>query len=113
MQRLVDIALVNALLMLPDTGALLRFIQQPNALELEMGKALLTSNGRYSELVALYKVRIATCQIHALALIAPSHFHLFFNILCRPMGNTSMHWNFCATSASVRKTSLSLLKGRP
>jgi hypothetical protein len=37
-----------------DTGALLRFVQRPNHVDLEEGEAALRSKGRYSELVALY-----------------------------------------------------------
>ena len=40
-----------------DTGALLRFVQRPNAASLEEGRAALQAAGRYSELVALYQPR--------------------------------------------------------
>lgn len=40
-----------------DTGALLRFVQRPNAASLAEGRAALQAAGRYSELVALYQPR--------------------------------------------------------
>lgn len=52
----VDTAVLRALLALPDSGALLHFIQRPNHVDLEEGRAALRAAGRYSELVALYQV---------------------------------------------------------
>lgn len=54
---LVDTALLNALLIMPDSGALLQFIQRPNEIDLENGSSSLEKFGRYAELVALYKAR--------------------------------------------------------
>ncbi|KAL4436979.1 hypothetical protein ABPG75_004118 [Micractinium tetrahymenae] len=54
---LLDTALLLALLALPDSGALLRFVQRPNCVDLEAGEAALRSLGRYSELVALYQTK--------------------------------------------------------
>ncbi|RMZ54929.1 hypothetical protein APUTEX25_000446 [Auxenochlorella protothecoides] len=53
----VDTAVLRALLALPDSGALLHFIQRPNHVDLEEGRAALRAAGRYSELVALYQGR--------------------------------------------------------
>ena len=47
----------QAMLAMSDTGALLRFVQRPNAASLEEGRAALQAAGRYSELVALYQPR--------------------------------------------------------
>ncbi|PRW34079.1 glycoside hydrolase isoform A [Chlorella sorokiniana] len=55
MAALLDTALLLALLAAPDSGALLRFVQRPNWVDLEAGEAALRSAGRYSELVALYQ----------------------------------------------------------
>ncbi|KAL4430543.1 hypothetical protein ABPG77_005783 [Micractinium sp. CCAP 211/92] len=54
---LLDTALLLALLALPDSGALLRFVERPNCVDLEAGEAALRSAGRYSELVALYQTK--------------------------------------------------------
>ena len=40
-----------------DTGALLRFVQRSNGIDLWEGEAALRARGRYSELVALYQHR--------------------------------------------------------
>ncbi|KAK9844012.1 hypothetical protein WJX81_001849 [Elliptochloris bilobata] len=53
----VDTAILKAMLVMSDTGALLRFVQRPNAASLEEGRAALQAAGRYSELVALYQRR--------------------------------------------------------
>lgn len=53
---LVDTALLQALLLLPDSGALLRFVQRPNCVDLPSAEACLRQVGRYAELVALYQV---------------------------------------------------------
>jgi hypothetical protein len=45
------------MLAMDDTGALLRFVQRPNAASLAEGRAALQAAGRYSELVALYQRR--------------------------------------------------------
>jgi Vacuolar sorting protein 39 domain 1 len=52
---LIDTALLNAFLLLPDNGALLQFIQRANEVDLEAGSKALEKAGRYAELVALYK----------------------------------------------------------
>lgn len=39
----------------PDTGAVLKFLQQPNFVDLEEGEACLNACGRYAELAALYQ----------------------------------------------------------
>ncbi|KAL4522617.1 hypothetical protein Ndes2526A_g01018 [Nannochloris sp. 'desiccata'] len=52
---LIDTALLNAFLLLPDNGALLQFIQRANDIDLETGSTALENAGRYAELVALYK----------------------------------------------------------
>jgi hypothetical protein len=51
--RLVDTALVRAMLLQPDSGALLRFLQQPNHVDLGEGSLALRALGRYAELAAL------------------------------------------------------------
>lgn len=55
----LDTAIVGAMLVLPDSGALLRFVQQPNFVDLESGRQLLAAAGRYAELAALCQVRRA------------------------------------------------------
>ncbi|KAF5838923.1 hypothetical protein DUNSADRAFT_1939 [Dunaliella salina] len=54
---IIDVAVVAILLAQPeDTGALLRFVQQPKHwIDLEEGEKLLSSHGYYAELAALYK----------------------------------------------------------
>lgn len=47
----------QAMLAMSDTGALLRFVQRPNAASLAEGRAALQAAGRYSELVELYQRR--------------------------------------------------------
>ncbi|KAL4858204.1 Vacuolar sorting protein 39 [Chlorella vulgaris] len=54
---LLDTSLLLALLAMPDGGALLRFVQRPNCVDLEAGEAALKASGRYSELVALYQTK--------------------------------------------------------
>lgn len=46
---------MQAMLVMKDTGALLRFVQRPNAIDLAEGEAALRIKGRYSELVSLLK----------------------------------------------------------
>lgn len=48
---------MQAMLAMDDTGALLRFVQRPNDVDLREGEAALRARGRYSELVALYQQR--------------------------------------------------------
>ena len=48
---------MQAMLAMTDTGALLRFVQRPNSVDLATGKAALEAAGRYSELVALLTQR--------------------------------------------------------
>lgn len=43
----------QAMLAMSDTGALLRFVQRPHAIDLDEGSAALQSAGRYSEQIAL------------------------------------------------------------
>ena len=52
---LIDTALLNAFLVLPDNGALLQFVQRPNDVDVETGAVALEQAGRYAELIALYK----------------------------------------------------------
>ena len=40
-----------------DTGALLRFVQRPNSVDLAAGEESLQARGRYSELVALLQAK--------------------------------------------------------
>ena len=48
---------LQAMLAMDDTGALLRFVQRQNDIDLREGEAALRARGRYSELVALYQHR--------------------------------------------------------
>lgn len=53
-----DLAYVaQAMLAMEDTGALLRFVQRSNDVDLREGESALRALGRYSELVALYQQR--------------------------------------------------------
>jgi hypothetical protein len=52
---LVDTALLRALLLLPDSGALLRFVQRPNSVDWVASEAALKEAGRYAELTCLYQ----------------------------------------------------------
>ena len=45
------------MLAMSDTGALLRFVQRPNAIDLATSQDALQARGRYSELVALLAAR--------------------------------------------------------
>ena len=45
------------MLAMTDTGALLRFVQRPNQVDLGTGRAALEASGRYSELVALLALK--------------------------------------------------------
>ncbi|KAF6257282.1 hypothetical protein COO60DRAFT_26268 [Scenedesmus sp. NREL 46B-D3] len=51
----IDTAILRAMLLQPDSGALLRLLQQTNFVDLEDGEAILTAAGRYAELAALYQ----------------------------------------------------------
>lgn len=53
----IDSAMLSALLLLPDSGALLRLLQRPHRADLGHGAAALASAGRYAELAALYHSR--------------------------------------------------------
>ncbi|GAX76818.1 hypothetical protein CEUSTIGMA_g4264.t1 [Chlamydomonas eustigma] len=53
--RMLDTAIVKIMVLMPDTGALLRFVQSPNHIGLEDAKAVLTQHGMYAELAALYR----------------------------------------------------------
>lgn len=53
---LLDMAILKALLIMPDSGALLQFIERPNCIDFELGARALREAGRYSELVALCQV---------------------------------------------------------
>jgi hypothetical protein len=55
-QVLIDTALLNAFLILPDNGALLQFLHRTNHVDFETGRSALESAGRYAELVELYRV---------------------------------------------------------
>ena len=54
--RLVDSAILNLMMLLPDDGSILRFLQGKNYVDYETSKSSLQSSGRYKELVTLYKV---------------------------------------------------------
>eukprot|EP00803_Ostreobium_quekettii_P007599 evm.model.scf_3833.1 EVM.evm.TU.scf_3833.1 scf_3833:4766-7651(-) len=54
---LVDTAILKGMLVCPDTGALLQFVQQPNFVDMEEGRGALVGCGRYAELAALYQSR--------------------------------------------------------
>lgn len=64
-----------------DTGALLRFVQRPNNVNLAEGEEALRAVGRYSELVALYQSReryeAALDLLRSLALVRPSSVLLY------------------------------------
>ena len=51
----LDTALLKAMLLQPDSGALLRFVQGRNYVDLEEGEVALRGQGRYAELAALYQ----------------------------------------------------------
>jgi septal ring factor EnvC (AmiA/AmiB activator) len=51
----IDTAILRAMLLQPDSGALLRLLQQTNFVDVEDGEAVLTAAGRYAELAALYQ----------------------------------------------------------
>ena len=69
----------QAMLAMDDTGALLRFVQRPNEVDLKEGEAALGARGRYSELVALYQQRgqheAALDLLHTLTM-SPHHLHI-------------------------------------
>ncbi len=48
---------LQVMLAMDDTGALLRFVQRSNDVDLREGEVALRARGRYSELVALYQQR--------------------------------------------------------
>ena len=48
---------MQVMLAMDDTGALLRFVQRSNDVDLREGEVALRARGRYSELVALYQQR--------------------------------------------------------
>ena len=54
---LLDCCYMQVMLAMDDTGALLRFVQRPNDVDLREGEVALRARGRYSELVALYQQR--------------------------------------------------------
>ena len=58
LRALVDTALTLALLRQPDGGALLRLLSRPNDVDVRVSEAALRAAGRYSELVALFQVRL-------------------------------------------------------
>lgn len=64
---LLDTAVLKAMLALPDTGQLLRFVKGDNSLDLSVGRSSLEAAGRYSELVALLRGR--GCHDEALHLL--------------------------------------------
>jgi hypothetical protein len=51
----IDTAIQRAMLLQPDSGALLRLLQQVNFVDLEDGESVLTSHGRYAELAVLFQ----------------------------------------------------------
>ncbi|GLC77792.1 hypothetical protein PLESTB_000955600 [Pleodorina starrii] len=52
---ILDTAIVRIMVVMPDTGALLRFVQLPNYVDLQEGEKALAESGMYAELAALYK----------------------------------------------------------
>lgn len=48
---------LQAMLATSDTGALLRFVQRPNSIDLAAGEESLQAKGRYSEMVALLQAK--------------------------------------------------------
>lgn len=53
----ITVYVLKAMLAMEDTGALLRFVQRTNDVDLREGELALRTQGRYSELVALYQQR--------------------------------------------------------
>lgn len=51
----IDTAILRAMLLQQDSGALLRLLQQVNFVDLEDGELVLMAAGRYAELAALYQ----------------------------------------------------------
>ena len=70
---------MQAMLRMDDTGALLRFVQRSNDVDLKEGEMVLRARGRYSELVALYQQRgqheAALDLLHTLTL-SPQDLHI-------------------------------------
>ena len=52
---IIDTAVLKAMLELPDTGSVLRLIQQSNYVDVDEGVSVLMARGRYAELAALYQ----------------------------------------------------------
>lgn len=52
---IVDTAVFNCLMRLPDTGSLLQFLQKENRVDYESSRMSLHKQGRYSELIYLHK----------------------------------------------------------
>jgi len=55
LSTLIDTAIVNGLLILPDNGALLQFLERANSVHFDFTSLKLERAGRYAELVALLK----------------------------------------------------------
>ncbi|PNH02814.1 Vam6/Vps39-like protein, partial [Tetrabaena socialis] len=53
--HVLDTAIVRIMVVMPDTGGLLRFVQLPNYVDLREGEQALAESGMYAELAALYK----------------------------------------------------------
>ncbi|KXZ52313.1 hypothetical protein GPECTOR_10g945 [Gonium pectorale] len=51
----LDTAIVRMLVVLPDSGSLLRFVQLTNYVDLQEGEQALSESGMYAELAALYR----------------------------------------------------------
>lgn len=45
----------QVMVLMPDTGALLRFVQNPNFIDIGDAVDVLTQHGMYAELAALYR----------------------------------------------------------
>ena len=46
---------IQVMVLMPDTGALLRFVQSPNSIDLDEAIGVLSHHGMYAELAALYR----------------------------------------------------------
>lgn len=54
---LVDTAIMKAMLVGPDSGALLQFVRRENSIDLKQGEKSLAENGKYLELAYLFQSR--------------------------------------------------------
>lgn len=72
--RLVDSAILNLMMLLPDDGSILRFLQGKNYVDYETSKFSLQNSGRYKELVTLYKVLARNLCKHKIRICFQPHF---------------------------------------